>query len=154
MALTVKNLPAKAGDIKEVGLIPGSGRSPGGRHSNPFQYSCLKNPMDRGTWWATVHRITKSWTRLKRLNMHILIVITFRHYQLSSDYSQWGFCTLTSPNSPPSLSTGIWFNNQISTLWLCKFHLLQTSQNWLYLHFLPCSVLIFLAVRSVIVFSL
>ena len=58
----VKNLPAKAGDIKEVGSIPGSGRSPGGRHGNPFQYSCLKNPMDRGTWWATVHRIAESWT--------------------------------------------------------------------------------------------
>ena len=49
MALEVKNLPANAGDLREVGSIPGSGRSPGGGHGNPFQYSCLENPVDRGT---------------------------------------------------------------------------------------------------------
>ena len=47
----VKNPAANAGDVKDVGSIPGSGRSPGGGHGNPFQYSCLENPMDRGTWW-------------------------------------------------------------------------------------------------------
>ena len=46
----VKNLPAYAGDIRDVGWVPGSGRSPGGGHDNPFQYSCLENPMDRGAW--------------------------------------------------------------------------------------------------------
>ena len=46
------------------GLIPGSGRSPGEGNGNPFQYSCLGNSMDRGAWWATVHGVTKSWTRL------------------------------------------------------------------------------------------
>ena len=60
----VKNPPANAGDVAEVGLIPGSGISPGGGNGNPFQYSCLENPMDRGPWWATVHRVTKSWTQL------------------------------------------------------------------------------------------
>ena len=64
----VKNLPANAGDVRDAGLIPGSGRSPGGGHGNPLQYSCLENPMDREAWWATVHRVTKSWTRLKRLD--------------------------------------------------------------------------------------
>ena len=49
----VKNLPANAGDIRDVSLIFGSGRSPGGGHGNPLQYSCLENPMDRGAWWAT-----------------------------------------------------------------------------------------------------
>ena len=49
-----------AGDLRDVSLIPGSGRSPRGGHGNPLQYSCLKNPMDRGTWWATVHRFTES----------------------------------------------------------------------------------------------
>ena len=68
VALVVKNLPANAGDVRDVGLIPGSGRSPGGGHGNPLQYSCLENPMDREAWWATVHRVTKSWTRLKRLD--------------------------------------------------------------------------------------
>ena len=52
----VKIPPANAGD---VGSIPGWGRSPGGGHGNPLQYSCLENPMDRGAWWATVHRVAK-----------------------------------------------------------------------------------------------
>jgi len=49
--------------------IPGSGRSPGEGHGNPLQYSCLENPMDRGAWWATVHGVTKSWTRLNDLTL-------------------------------------------------------------------------------------
>ena len=61
----VKNLPANAGDAGDVGLIPGMGRFPGGRHGNPLQYSCLENRMDRGAWWATVHEVTKSRTQLK-----------------------------------------------------------------------------------------
>ena len=64
MALAVKNLPANAGDIRDAGLIPGSGRSPGEGHGNPLQCSCLENPMDRGAWRATVHRVAKSQTRL------------------------------------------------------------------------------------------
>ena len=58
----IKNLPASAGDIRDVGSIPESGRSPGGGHSNPLQYYCLENPMDRGDWWATVHGVAKSQT--------------------------------------------------------------------------------------------
>ena len=60
----VKNLPASAEDVREAGLIPGSGRSPGGGHGNPLQYSCPENPMDRGAWWATVHEVAKSQTPL------------------------------------------------------------------------------------------
>ena len=55
----VNNLPANAGDARDLGLIPGSGKSPGVGNSNPFQYSCLENPMDRGAWQATVHRIAE-----------------------------------------------------------------------------------------------
>ena len=66
----VRNPPASAGDIRDVGLIPGSRRSPGGGHGNPLQYSCLKNPMDRGAWRATVHRVAQSQTQLKQLSMH------------------------------------------------------------------------------------
>ena len=58
----LKNLPAKAGDVRDVGLIPGSGRFPGGRHGNPFQYSCLENPTDRGAWQTMAHRVAKSRT--------------------------------------------------------------------------------------------
>ena len=60
----VKNLPANAGDAGEVGSIPGLGRSSGGENGNPFQYSCLENPKDREAWWAIVHEVTKSQTRL------------------------------------------------------------------------------------------
>ena len=56
----MKNPPANAGDIRDTGSIPGSGRSPGDGHGNPLQYSCLENLMDRGAWWVTVHRITES----------------------------------------------------------------------------------------------
>ena len=66
----VMNLPASAGDLRDVDLIPGSGRSPGGRHSNPLQYSCLENRMDRGVQWVAVHRVEKSRTQLKRLSKH------------------------------------------------------------------------------------
>ena len=59
VALAVKSPPAKAGDMRDVGLIPGSGRSPGGGHSKPLQYSCLVNPMNRGSWWAVVHRVAE-----------------------------------------------------------------------------------------------
>ena len=62
VVLAVKNLPANAGDIRDSGLIPGSGRSPGGGHGNPLQYSCLETPMDRGAWRAIVHGVTKSRT--------------------------------------------------------------------------------------------
>ena len=58
----VKNSLANAEDIRDAGLIPGSGRSPGGGHGNPFQYSCLENPMDREDWWAIVHRVAESQT--------------------------------------------------------------------------------------------
>ena len=62
MALVVKNPSASIGDIRDVGLILESGRSPGGGHGNPLQYSCLENSMDKGAWWATVHEVAKSWT--------------------------------------------------------------------------------------------
>ena len=60
----VKNPPVNAGDIRDAGLIPRLGRSPGGGYGNPLQYSCLENTMDRGAWWATVHGLAKSQTRL------------------------------------------------------------------------------------------
>ena len=70
LALVVKNLPVNvnAGDIRDAGLIPESGRSPEEGNGNPPHYSSLENPMDRGAWWATVHRVAKSWTQLKQLS--------------------------------------------------------------------------------------
>ena len=64
VVLGVKNPPANAGDVRDVGSIPGLGRSPGGGHGEdtPLQYSCLENPVDRGAWWAIVHRVAQSRT--------------------------------------------------------------------------------------------
>ena len=67
----IRNLPASAGDIRDMSSILGLGRSSGGGHGNRLQYSCLENPMGRGTWQGIVHRVTKSWRRLKQLSMHI-----------------------------------------------------------------------------------
>ena len=70
MVLVVKNMHANAGDIRDTGLIPGLGISPGGGHGNPLQYSCLQNPMDSRAWWATVHSVVKSQALLKWLSTH------------------------------------------------------------------------------------
>ena len=67
----VKNPPANARDSRDVGSIPGLGRSPGGGHGNPLQYSCLENPKDRGACRAMVHRVTRGQRKLKQLSMHV-----------------------------------------------------------------------------------
>ena len=84
MALVVKNLPVSGGDIRDVGLIPVSGRSPGGGHGNPLQYSCLENPMERGALWAIVHGVTKRWTQLKQLS-------TYAHRPLRIQVNPYSF---------------------------------------------------------------
>ena len=72
--LAVKNLPANVGEVRDTGLIPGLGRSSGGRHDKPLQYSCLENPMDRGAWWASAHGVTKSQTQPKQFSMQFSLV--------------------------------------------------------------------------------
>ena len=79
VALVVKNLPADAGDTRDTGSIPGSGRSPGEGSGSPLQYSCLgclENPRDIGTWNATVRRVAKSLTGLKQLSSRACIVFS------------------------------------------------------------------------------
>ena len=73
----VENLPANAGDERDVVSIPGSGRSPGEADGSLIQYSCLENSMNRGAWWATVHVIAKSQRGLKQLS-HTCICITIK----------------------------------------------------------------------------
>ena len=73
VAQVAKNPPANVGDVRDVGLIAGSGRSPGGAYGTPLQYSCLENPMGGGAWQAAVHWVAKSLTRLKQLSTHIRI---------------------------------------------------------------------------------
>ena len=67
VVVVVKNMPSSAADVRDTGSIPGAGRSAGGGHGNPLQYSGLENPMDRGAWWATVHalqRVRHDWSNL------------------------------------------------------------------------------------------
>ena len=70
VAQVVKNPSANAGDVRDTGLIPGSGRSPGGEHGYPLRYSCLENPKDRGAWQTIVHGVSQSRTQLKQLSTH------------------------------------------------------------------------------------
>jgi len=93
MVLVVKNWPANAGDLRDTGSIPGLGRSPGEGHGNPLQYSCLRSPVDRGAWQATVHGVAKSWILLKQQSMHVHVqdctVGTFQTWD-------WDPCSLAS----------------------------------------------------------
>ena len=82
MPVVVKNLCASAGDIRDVGLIPGLGISPGGGHGNPPQYYCLENPINRGNWQATILRVEKGQTLLKQLSTHTFV---FNHVILQEN---------------------------------------------------------------------
>ena len=75
--LSGKESVCNAGDTEDAGLIPGSGRSLGGGHSNPFQYSHLENPIDRRAWWTTIHGVANSQTQLKGLSAHTHISTVF-----------------------------------------------------------------------------
>ena len=90
VALVVKNQPANAGDVRDVGSVPGSGRFPGGGQGSPLQYSCLDNPMDRGAWRATVCGVKESQTKWSRLAQHSVTrkCDQYLHFSL--------------PSSPPS----------------------------------------------------
>ena len=91
MAPVVKNLPANARDLRDLSLIPGSGRFPGEGHGNPLQNSCLENLMDRRSWWAIVHSVSKE----------VDMTEATKHTRLDSRGNslvvQWlGLCTLTA----------------------------------------------------------
>ena len=84
MVLVVKNPPANAGDIRDEGLIPGSGRFPEGGYGHPLRYSCLENPMDRGAWQATVHRLQRVGYDGVTEHTHMYINVYIRMYLASS----------------------------------------------------------------------
>ena len=88
-ALVVKNPPDNAGDIKDMSLTPGSGRSPGGGHGKWLQCSCLENLMHRGTLWATVYSVTKSWTWLKWLRVHSCLIVLTWSWLLNNRALNW-----------------------------------------------------------------
>ena len=96
----VKDPPATAGEAGDVGLIPGLGRSSGEENGNLLQYSCLENPMDRGTWWATVQGVTKSWTRLSTHSCRSVMSDSLRPQGLQST-------RLLCPWDSPGKNTGV-----------------------------------------------
>ena len=108
----VKNPPTNAGDVRDEGSIPGSGRSPRGGHGNLLQYSYLENLMDRGAWWATVHRVAKSRTWLKQLSMHACThrAYCFNHFKCTV---QWHIYLHLSGDR-----------------WLCSVYLQNSSYSW------------------------
>ena len=103
-----QNLPANAGDIRDVSSIPGSGRSPGGGHGIPLHYSCLENPMDRVAWCAVVHTVAKSRTQLKQLSTHT------KSFRQGSD--QLYFTNIISTSYFTNISTS-YFINISTNLW-------------------------------------
>ena len=100
VALEVKNPPANAGDKRDVGSIPGLGRSPNEGNGNPLLYFCLENPRDRAVWWAAVQRVAKSSTRLKQLS-------TCSIRNLSASTRNHGVLTTGPPGKSPSLLLAI-----------------------------------------------
>ena len=100
VVLVAKNLPSNARDLRDTGSIPASGRSPGGGHGNPLEYFCPENPMDRGAWWATVHRVIKSQTRLKRLSKQAYIHVCVCIWCLSLE---WAPLVAQTVRNPPAI---------------------------------------------------
>ena len=82
----VKNLPAEAGDARDLGLIPGSGRSPGEGNGNPLQYSCLENSMERGAWQATVYRVATELDTTELLILHFRAWLNVRSRAIHGPY--------------------------------------------------------------------
>ena len=144
-----KNLPANAGDIRDTSSVSGLGRSPGGRHGSPLQYSCLENPMDRGACWTTVHGVAKSWTQLSDWAVTqpcwLMILNIFSHICCPFVYLLWKniyssplpilksdffFLLLVCRNSLYTLYinplSNTWFENIFSHSVNCLFTLLTT----------------------------
>ena len=113
MALVVKNLPANAGDIRDLGSIPGSGRSPGGGHGNPLQHSSPENPMDRGAWWSVVHGVEQDWSDLAHMQpLHSHIVTALHNKEVRFREGKWQN----------------WNQEEIFSLWTCLLSSLLAAE--------------------------
>ena len=113
--LVVKNPPANGGNLRDLDSIPGLGRSPGGRNGNPLQFSCLKKPMNRGTWWATVHGVAKSQTWLKWLSMYALHLKCLQNVS-PNRLDNWligkWYCKLNQMESSTTFHTSVYDDNK------------------------------------------
>ena len=134
-ALIVKKPPANAGDIRDEGLIPGSGRSPGGGHGNPLRIHTCRIPMDRGAWWATVHRVAKNQTWLKWLSTdactHWGDHMPYSHEHCIISIEKFKIPLLIPPAGAPAL-----IQSQISRLF-CIFNIHLQTPNMLPFPMIP-----------------
>ena len=123
VVLGIKDLPASSRDIRDTSSVPGLGRSLGGGHGNPLQRACLENPMDRGAWRATVHRVAQSQTWLKQLSMHAVMRIRTHCMhcpgpQLVTSGASRGWSeALYRDTSGPSQSCVVLLTQKAGTLW-------------------------------------
>ena len=125
----------------DMGSIPGSGRSSGGRHGSTLQYSCLENPMDKGAWQATIHRVTKSQTQMKRLSRHAHTHIYIYSHLLKSE------------NKSCHVLLGFFIKSQLEYLWtIRKIFSLTFPENWKLLSLASFNKLYFLLVNWFILF--
>ena len=106
VAQTVKHLAYNVGDM---GSIPGLGRSSGEGNGNPFQYSCPENPMDRGAWWATVHWVAKSWTRLSDFTFFLLRFTLLFPYLPDHPFQSLPKCQVALRFRPPLSHVPYWW---------------------------------------------
>ena len=124
--LVVKNLPANAGEVRDPGSVPGSGRFPGGEHGNPLQYSCLENPMGRGAWRATVRGVAQSQRRLKRLNTRTVQVNGRVETRTQSQFCTLLVTFLLPPPTPtPDQSFGERYLGPVVCIFLCLYVCVQ-----------------------------
>ena len=101
----VKNLPANAGGITDVGLSPGLGRSPGRGHGNPLQYSHLDNLMDRGAWWAAVHEVAEGRTQLSDFTFTFYFHALEKEMATHSSVLAWRIPGTAEPGGLPSMGS-------------------------------------------------
>ena len=105
MVLVVKNLPANAGDARDIGSIPGLGRSPGVENGKLLQYSCQDNPMDRGAWWVAVHGVAKSRTRLSNFTFTFHFHALEKEMATHSSVLAWRIPGTGDPSWLPSMGS-------------------------------------------------
>ena len=105
VTLVVKNLPADVRDVRDPGLIPGLRRSPGEGDGNPLQYSCLENLMGRGAWWAAVHVVAKSWTRLSDFTFTFHFHALEKEMATHSSVLAWRIPGTAEPGRLPSMGS-------------------------------------------------
>ena len=124
--LVVKNPFDNAEDIRDPGLIPGWGWSPGEGNGNPLQYSCLENPMDRRAWRATVHRVAKSWTELKWISTHTMNLTMYWPIKEGSGL-KWLKTQISEIGRPRFIP---WLFHLLA-VWACYWALLLFLENWI-----------------------